>query len=174
MHNHIAVGLSEIKTAGGKDDVLVAYSLGSCVGLAVWDPVKKIGGLAHIVLPSSEGSLAVSGLTSRRAAPEAGASPGKYADTAVPMLASLMKDAGCDISRLKGYLAGGAHVLRSLSWPAGDIGAANARAAQEAAWKQGITILKTDIGENFGRTMRLYVADGRVTISSVGREERDM
>ncbi|MGE5580743.1 MAG: chemotaxis protein CheD [Bacillota bacterium] len=173
MHNHIAVGLSEIKVAGGKDDVLVAYSLGSCVGLAVWDPVTRIGGLAHIVLPSSGGSLAPSGFA-KREDPDAGLSAGKYADTAVPMLVSLMQEAGCEVPRLKGYLAGGAHVLRTLSWPGGDIGAANVRAAQEAAWKQGITILKMDVGEDYGRTMRLYVAGGRVTVSSVGRTERDM
>lgn len=173
MLNHVAVGLSEIKVAGGKDDVLVAYSLGSCVGLAVWDPVAKIGGLAHIVLPSSEGTLAPPGFA-RRAFSDGGSSPGKYADTAIPKLVSLMQEAGCDVSRLKGYLAGGAHVLRGLSWPGGDIGAANARAAQEAAWKHGVAILKMDVGEDYGRTMRLYVASGRVTVSSVGRTERDM
>lgn len=161
MSNYVCVGLSEFKVSRDPGDVLVAYSLGSCVGVTVWDPKTRVGGLAHIVLPSSAGTADRS-------------TQGKYADTAVPCLVEKMQREGCDLKRLKVHMAGGAHVLRGLTWPGGDIGSANVRAAQEAAAKTGIRVISADLGENYGRTMRLYVLTGRVTVSSVGREEREM
>ena len=157
------------------DDVLVAFSLGSCVGFAVWDSKTRVGGLAHIVLPSSAGPViapSCNGWGSTAAADQS--TPGKYADTAIPSLFAKMQEEGCQLKGLKAYMAGGAHVLRGLTWPGGDIGSANIKAALEAAGKMGVVVQKSDVGENYGRTMRLYVSTGRVTVSSVGREERDM
>lgn len=161
MPNNVSVGLSEFKVSQDPGDVLVAYSLGSCVGLAVWDPKTKVGGLAHIVLPSSTGSVDRS-------------TQGKYADTAVPCLVAKMRQEGGDPKRLKVHMAGGAHVLKGLTWPSGDIGSANVKATREAAAKTGVRVIGADVGEDYGRTMRLYVSTGRVTVSSVGREEREM
>lgn len=175
MQNNVSVGLSEFRVSRDRDDVLVAYSLGSCVGFALWDPKVKVGGLAHIVLPSSAGPVMTGCGIGRGAALVVDEStPGKYADTAVPKLLARMREEGCDPKRLKAYMAGGAHVLRGLTWPGGDIGSANVKAVQEAAAKVGIEVLNSDVGENYGRTMRLYVLTGRVTVTSVGRVERDL
>ncbi|MEX0973793.1 MAG: chemotaxis protein CheD [Bacillota bacterium] len=162
MPNVVAVSLSDIKVAVGEGDVLVAYSLGSCVGVALWDPVTKFGGMAHVVLPSSNGySVDV-------------AVPGKYADTAVPCLVERLRAAGCQMPRFKVWIAGGAHVLKSIKWPTGEIGAANVKAVLEAIGRLGLPAPAMDVGEDYGRTMRLYVSLGKVTVASVGRAERDM
>jgi len=175
MQNNVSVSLAEFRVSRDPDDVLVAYSLGSCVGFAVWDPKTKVGGLAHIVLPSSTGSMIAPSCNGWGAAPVPDQSmQGKYADTAVPSLLARMQEEGCQMKRLLAYMAGGAHVLRGLTWPGGDIGSANVKAALEAARKMGVKVLSSAIGDSYGRTMRLYVSTGRVTVSSVGREERDM
>ncbi len=178
MGNHVAVGLADVRVTAEPDDILVAYSLGSCIGLALWDPETKTGGMAHIVLPSS-GGFALSGPNSHSGVGTSQVevqmpAPGKYADTAVPYLCRVMEAAGCNLKRVRASIAGGAHVLKDLSWPQGDIGAANAKAVQAALQALGMKIQKSDTGENYGRTMRLYVSNGRVTVSSVGRAERDI
>jgi chemotaxis protein CheD len=175
MQNLVAVGLSDVKIARGEEDVLVAYSLGSCVGLALWDPVTKIGGMAHVVLPSSSGTMMGAVVPQRAAVATAdGTAPGKHADTAVPWLVQLLLEAGCQTSRLKSWIAGGAHVLKGLSRPSGDIGQSNVKAVLEAAGKMGLRAPASDVGEDYGRTMRLYVSSGRATVSSVGRPEREL
>ncbi len=175
MQNPVVVGLSEVKIADGEADVLVAYSLGSCVGLALWDPISKVGGMAHVVLPSSAGTLSAAALPVRASqSADSVATPGKYADTAVPHLVQRLERAGCQVPRLRAWIAGGAHVLKGLMWPTGDIGAANVKAVLEALSSAGISAPRMDVGEDYGRTMRLYVPTGRTTVSTVGRGERDM
>jgi chemotaxis protein CheD len=173
MQNLIVVGLSEVKVAERTGDVLVAYSLGSCIGLALWDPISLAGGMAHVVLPSSSGSLVAWDLSSA-GSQDASEVPGKYADTAVPHLVDLLRRTGCRVNRLRSWVAGGAHVLRGLEWPAGDIGAANARAVLDALNRSGVALPRMDVGGDYGRTMRLYVQNGRATVSSVDRGERDI
>lgn len=105
---------------------------------------------------------------------EASRTPGKYANTAVPYLVDRLREVGCRVNRLKAWVVGGAHVLKGLEWPTGDIGAANVRAVLEALNRLGITPPLTHVGDEYGRTMRLYVRSGRVTVSAVGRAERDI
>lgn len=162
MQSIVTVNLSEAKVSDRCEDVLVAFSLGSCVGVALWDPVRKAGGLGHIVLPSEKG---------RKHDPKG---PCKYADTGVPHLVKSLKDIGCDLTRMKAWIAGGAHVLKDLAWPLGDIGAANVMSVIGALKDLGIQNLCKDIGGTYGRTMRLYIGTGRATVSSVNFGERDI
>lgn len=173
MYDLIVVGLAEVKVSTRTEEVLVAYSLGSCVGVALWDPVAVAGGLAHVVLPSRTGML-VSGRSACSGRPDEPGSPGKYADAAVPYLISRLRENGCETNRLRAWVAGGAHVLRGLEWPFTDIGLANARAVVEALKALGVAPPRKDVGADYGRTMRLHVADGRVTVSSIGRTEREI
>lgn len=170
MASLIAVGLSEIKVSSNPDDILVAYSLGSCVGVALWDPVKKAGGMVHAVLP---GAGAEPGSLQAEAAQDP-ANPGKFAISGVPSLARKLEEMGCDLFRVKAWMAGGAHVLRGIVWPGGDIGAANTRVALEALRRLAIPSPLMDVGQDYGRTMRLYISSGKATVSSVGRGERDI
>lgn len=170
MASVVAVGLSEIKVTGSPDDILVAYSLGSCVGVALWDPVIKAGGMVHAVLP---GTGSEAGGVRQGAAPDP-ATAGRFVVTGVLCLARMLKDMGCDPLRAKAWIAGGAHVLKGIVWPGGDIGAANTRAALEALRKIPILAPLLDVGQDYGRTMRLYISSGKATVSSVGRGERDI
>lgn len=173
MLTNIAVGLSEVRVSLAKDEILVAYSLGSCVGLVLWDPVVKAGGMAHVVLPSS-GRTIISRGNPGMPDGEVAWVPGKYADTAVPHMVQRLRALGCRADRLRTWVAGGAHVLKGLMWPAGDIGAANVKGVLDAMEKLGLPPPSADVGEDYGRTMKLYVQEGRVTVSSVGRGERDI
>lgn len=167
----IVVRLSEVKWSCREEDILVAYSLGSCVGLVLWDPVRKAGGMAHIFLPTAGGNSAsaVSGDSWSR-----DKMPGKYADLAVPYLISRLEEIGCRKERLVAKVAGGAHVIAGLSSPIGDVGALNVRLVEEMLRKAGIPIIGRDVGGTYGRTMRFYVKSGRVTISSVNHGEKDL
>lgn len=171
MQSVIVVSLSEVKVSGSEGDVLVAYSLGSCVGVALWDPGTRLGGMAHVVLPSGSARPGDDPGAETEVDP---AMPGKFGDTGVRYLASRLRDMGCDLRGLRAWVAGGAHVLKGLMWPAGDIGAANVKAVLEALKALSIPAPLTDVGGDYGRTMRLYTASGRVTVSSVGRSERDI
>ena len=112
MPNLIAVGLAEIKWSASPGDVLTAFSLGSCVGVAIWDPERRAGAMAHVVLPQSP-----SGWT------ESMADFGKYADTAVRHLHNRFVRNGTGVAGMRVWIAGGAHVLRGVDLPGGDIGA---------------------------------------------------
>ncbi len=172
MPNTLVVGLAEVKWSVGAEDVLVAFSLGSCVGVALWDPVLRAGAMAHVMLPSERGRR--QSLTGDGVAAVGVEKPGKYADTAVPYAVSCLTALGADPRRLRVWLAGGAHVLRQVTLPDGDIGAANVRAVQEALREQGLPKPRQDVGKDYGRTMKLYVGEGRATVYSVSRGEKEI
>jgi chemotaxis protein CheD len=177
---HIPVRLSEIKFSYDETEVLVAYSLGSCVGVALWDPEYKVGGMAHVFLPYSrrrtgkgpvgeQGETVVPGFAgcNRRHI-------GKYGERAVPYLVSGLLKMGCRRENLMASIAGGASVIMGLSPPFGDIGLLNSLAVQESLTKEKIKIAGKDIGGNHGRTVRLYIGSGRVTVSSIHHPETDL
>jgi len=89
----VMVGLGEVKTSQDPAEVLTCLGLGSCVGVGMHDPVAKVAGMAHIVLPSSDGRPNKIG--------------GKYADTAIPMLLEMMLKRGSIKSRITIKIAGG-------------------------------------------------------------------
>jgi len=148
--NLVPVKLSEVKFSKDEAEVLVTYSLGSCVGVALWDPQCKAGGMAHVFLPHKSRN---------------DDEPfGKYGDTAVPYLVSGLLDLGCKKENLQAWLAGGANVIPELATPWGDIGAMNARAVREALSKEGIRVAGERLGGNQSRTMGLYIGSGKVIV----------
>lgn len=95
----LMVGLGEVKISQDPAEVLTCLGLGSCVGVCMYDPVAKVAGMAHIVLPNSDGKPDKAG--------------GKYADTAVPLLLEMMLKRGAIKSRVIVKIAGGAQISRS-------------------------------------------------------------
>lgn len=89
-----AVGLGEIFT-GSASGRLVAYGLGSCVGVCMYDPVSKVGGLAHVMLPENSGGKPHPGM------------PGRYADTAIANLIEMLTGEGADKAKLEARISGG-------------------------------------------------------------------
>lgn len=163
------IGPSEVKWSSSLDDILVTYALGSCVGVVLWDPDLRAGGMAHILLPSS---LKTSrDRTGRGTFSLPGDMPGKYADIAVPYLVSRLEFLGCRRERMQAWIAGGARILQNYISSLGEIGAANVRSVDEQLQKLGIAVIARDVGGSCGRTMKFYVGEGRVTVSSSCRSE---
>ena len=153
QENAILIGLGEMKVGTGESDVLVCLGLGSCVALCYHDPVAKVGGMAHIVLPSSDGrSLG---------------SPVKFADTAVSVLVDAITKAGGLKSRLSVRMAGGAK-MTTASGAGGifDIGASNVEATKRALRLAGLRLTAADTGGAAGRTVRLAVRSGEVVVNT--------
>jgi chemotaxis protein CheD len=160
MYNLTPVGLGEIKTGQEPADVLVAYGLGSCLAVLAYDPVEHVGGMLHAVLPTSDNGTAL--LSS------------KYVDTGITALLGALVQLGVRRERLVVKLAGGANILVALGQTAlFNIGTRNIAAAYDKLSSCRLKIANQEVGGNKGRTVRLYVADGRATISTLGQNERE-
>jgi len=159
-HHTVAVGLGELALGTGAQDLLVCYGLGSCIGIAAYDPVARLAALAHVVLPDSSLSHG----------PDKNA---KFADKAVPALLTALTARGAAASRLVAKIAGGAQMLNTSPLASRlDIGARNAEAVKAALAQAGVRLAAEDIGGNYGRTLRLFTGTGRVQVSTIGRGEK--
>jgi chemotaxis protein CheD len=129
----------------------------------LYDPVAKIGGLAHIMLPSS--SIAREGQLNLA----------KYADTALPVLLNKMKGLGAVQARLVAKMAGGAQMFSFAG--AGDtmrIGPRNVESCKEGLQQMGIALIAEDTGENYGRTVELDCSTGKFTVRSVQKGIKEL
>jgi chemotaxis protein CheD len=144
------VRMGEIEVSKRTGEELVARGLGSCIGVALIDRSSGVAGMAHVVLPESNG-------------PDE--QPGKFADLAVPALIAQMKQAGAVLRRVDAVLAGGARMFELGEM---DIGARNADAVKAGLTRAGVKIRAVATGGNRGRTLRLTVGDFAVTVKEAG------
>ncbi len=155
----IKVGMADLQTAKSPD-ILTTLGLGSCIGIALWDPVTKIGGLAHIMLPDSTKIRNNSNIA-------------KFADTGITELVRQMEKMGVPRKRLVAKIAGGARMFSvSGNTSVGNIGEKNALASKEKLRQLGIPIRAEDTGLNYGRTVELNCANGDYVIKAVGKPVR--
>jgi chemotaxis protein CheD len=140
---------------GVADDVLITQGLGSCVAILLHDAEARIGGMAHVLLPSP-------------ALSRADANPAKFPQSAVPRLIELMVADGAKPGRISARLAGGASMFAALA-PPGTIqmGERNLVAARQVLSNLGIPLVGEAVGGDFGRTVRLCVNDGSVEVITV-------
>ncbi len=138
----IIIGIGEWSVGSS---VMTSIGLGSCVGLILHDEEKKIGGLAHVMLPKSSG--------------KPGEREGKYADTAVVTLLQDLAAKGSKSSSLKAKLAGGASMFQNFSGNL-NIGERNVEALRELLKSKSIPILREDIGGTVGRTITYFPKEG--------------
>jgi len=133
---------------------LAAVALGSCVAIVLHDPTARIGGMAHVLLPSQA-------LSRDRV------HPGRFAQTAVPTLVERMIARGARAPAISARLVGGASMFTNLT-PPGTIqmGDRNVVAAREALHRHGIRLIAEAVGGDFGRTAELDVETGRLSITS--------
>ena len=158
METSVGVGLGEIAVSQNRDEILVAFGLGSCVGIGAYDPIKGIAGLLHAVLPEP---LNGSDLTST-----------KYVSNGIDKLFEEMIKKGAVKERLIIRIAGGANMLTSPGLSKTfDIGTRNIVKAQSVLEAQRMKIVSQNIGGNIGRTFRVYVFDGKMTIRMIGEKE---
>jgi chemotaxis protein CheD len=158
----IVVGMGEIAISKEPSSVLTCLGLGSCIALCIYDPISKIGGMVHIVLPQTASS-------------ETEHSPAKYADTAVPHLIAEMVKLGALKMRMVVKIAGGAQMsLASGLIGVFKTGERNLEMVLAALDKERLTVAGMDVGGNKGRTVHLYPATGKVTTRSAGEQPREL
>ena len=157
----IIAAMGEIQVSRDHSGVLACLGLGSCIGVCAYDPVSKVGGMAHVVLPNSGGKDTIS--------------PGKFADTAVPLLLQEMAKEGGARSRLVVKLVGGAQLAlaRGLE-SAFKTGERNLAEVKEALARENISVAATDTGGNVGRTVRLFLDTGKVIVKTAGGEGKEL
>ncbi|HOK64363.1 MAG TPA: chemotaxis protein CheD [Bacillota bacterium] len=174
------VKIAETKVSRDKDEVLVAYSLGSCIGLALWDCKQRAGGLSHVFLPQPRDFEYIAASGNSESGPgfvcktRHNEQPGKYGSTAVPHLVSELIKIGCRRHNLQAILVGGANVIPGLSSPFGQIGQLNLQAVKGALAMEGIKIVGEDTGGNHGRSIYFNLNSGVVKVTSVTRPEKEL
>ena len=155
----IIVGMADLN-AVKSPGALTTLGLGSCVGIALYDPVNKIAGLAHIMLPDSTQI-------------QNNANAAKFADTATIRLIFNMQRLGARKELLKAKIAGGAQMFDFHSThDALRIGDRNVEATLKFLKFHGIPVIARDTGSNYGRTVELYAEDGKFLIKTIGHGSR--
>jgi chemotaxis protein CheD len=157
----IVVGISDLKVSKNIDDVLVTYALGSCVGVTVYDPVVKVGGLLHFMLPES--SLDIR---------KAGENPAMFADTGIPLLFKTCYELGAKKKRMIVKVAGGASILDDANFFR--IGQKNITATKKLFWKNNVFIEGEDTGSNCNRTFSIHISTGKVFVRTAHNGTREL
>ncbi len=153
----LKVDISDLAVSNDREAVLITYSLGSCVGLTLFDPVAGVGGLIHCLLPLS------------RIDPDKAAQrPAMFVDTGVPELLKQLYALGARRERLIAKVAGAGSPLGQDS--TFKIGQRNYTVMRKILWKNGILIRGEDVGGGSARTLVLDMATGRTTVRTDGRE----
>ncbi|MFC1523583.1 chemotaxis protein CheD [Thermodesulfobacteriota bacterium] len=157
----IVVGISDMKVSSKPEDTIITYSLGSCIGLVVWDPVVKVGGMLHYMLPDS-------GLDKERAKQK----PFMFADSGIPLLFKETYKYGAVKNRMIVQAVGGSQVMDTNG--VFNIGKRNYMIMRKIFWKNKIMIAKEDIGGTVNRTISLDVGTGVVHLKVSGKGEFEL
>jgi chemotaxis protein CheD len=155
------VRMGELAVSGEAGHLLVSLGLGSCIGLALMDRRDGIAGLAHIVLPTSTGHVP-------------GKASYKFADHAVPALIEELAAAGAPRVRLQAALVGGASMFGAPGSSTLEVGSRNAVAVRELVKAARIPILAEAVGGSRGRTIRVDVSTGAVTVREAGGKDEPL
>ncbi|HTT61086.1 MAG TPA: chemotaxis protein CheD [Bryobacteraceae bacterium] len=158
---NVVVGMADCQVSKARDSVLVTYALGSCIAVAIHDPVAGVGGLLHYMLPEASISPA-----------KAGENPYMFADTGIPLLFRRAYEYGAEKRRLVVRVAGGAQVMDQEG--IFNIGKRNYLALRKIFWKAGVLVQGEDVGGNLSRTVRLEVGSGRFWLRGSGSPEQEL
>ncbi len=158
----VVVGVADMKVSNVRGEKLITYALGSCLGITVHDPVAGVGGMLHVMLPTSEIDPA-----------KAQANPPMFVDTGVPALFKACYALGANKARLVVKVAGGAHQGTDESQDRFQIGKRNALTLRQLLWKNGVMIKAQDVGGvQLSRTMTLEIGSGEVVVRTNGGGSR--
>ncbi len=156
MGNMIKVGMADLKVCKCPD-ALTTLGLGSCIGVALYDPVTKVSGLLHCMLPDSTQIRNNSNVA-------------KFADTGLDELIKQMTGQGANRARLVAKMAGGAQMFTiSSNNDSLRVGERNAQAIRDKLKQLNIKLLAEDCGLNYGRTVEFYSETGNYVIKAVGK-----
>jgi chemotaxis protein CheD len=157
----LVVGVGDGGVSRDPDVLIVTYALGSCVAVMLHDPVTRVSGLVHYMLPESA-------MSSDRSS----ARPWMFADTGISCLLRTALDQGADKRRLVVFAAGGAQLLNDNGMF--NIGKRNCLALRKALWKFGLVPHAEETGGTVARTVRMEVGTGRVWLQTPGDQPKEM
>jgi chemotaxis protein CheD len=157
----IVVGVADCQVSNQPEATITTYALGSCIALAIHDPVAGVGGMLHFMLPESEIDRA-----------KAEQNPYMFADTGIPLLFRAALQHGADRKRLTVRAAGGAQFLddRGIF----NIGKRNYLALRKILWKAGVMLHGEMVGGTVSRTVRLEIDSGKLWVREAGTQESEL
>ncbi len=150
------IGISDMQIGTKPDEQLITYSLGSCIGVVLWDPEVKVGGLLHYMLPDSSIDKA-KGI----------AKPFMFANTGIPRMFKEIYTHGASKNRLRVYVVGGSQVMDSSGMF--NIGKRNYMILRKMFWKNKVMVAKEDVGGSVNRTISLEIGTGKVVLKVSGK-----
>lgn len=153
----IIVNISDMKKSADAEDIIVTYSLGSCLGVTAFDPVAGIGGMVHCLLPTGD-----------RNNGKASTNPYMFVNTGVAEMVRQLKEMGAEKGRLVFKAAGGANMRGDTLF---NTGARNFEALEKLLENNGVELTASDVGGTIPRTMFLHIGSGKVVVRSLGEEK---
>ncbi len=156
----LVVGVGDGQVTSDPAQTLVTYALGSCIAVVIHDPVARVGGLLHFMLPESSIDAA-----------KAERNPHLFADTGIPLLFRNAYKLGADKKRLRVGVFGGAQVMDDNALF--NIGKRNHAALRKIFWKAGVFTHKEAVGGSTARTVRLDVNTGKMWVRGPGEPESE-
>ena len=154
------VGVADLKVTATTEERLITYALGSCLGIVVYDPVVRVAGMLHVMLPT--GTIDPAKMQDK---------PAMFVDSGIPLLFKECYKLGAKKERMQVKVAGGAHAGASEADDRFQIGKRNMIALRKLLWKNGVMIHANDTGGvQTSRTMWVDVATGDVTLKINGIE----
>jgi chemotaxis protein CheD len=157
----IIVSIADMKVTKNAEDTLITYSLGSCIGVVIYDPFAGVGGLLHFMLPDSK-------IDPQKAQKN----PWMFADTGIPSLFKEAYKLGAEKERLEVRVMGGSQIMDGSGFF--NIGKKNYMALRRIFRTNGVLIRAEDVGGSGNRTVTLEVSSGKVLVKSSGDEVREL
>jgi chemotaxis protein CheD len=157
----VTVGVGDLAVSNKAGEEIVTFSLGSCVGVVIWDRSVHVAGLLHVMLPESK-------LNPERAQKQ----PAVFADTGLPLLFKSAYRLGAKKNRMRVILVGGSQVMDTAGHF--NIGKRNYTAVRKMFWRNNVLVDTEDVGGNVNRTIGVEVASGKVWMKVNGRELREL
>lgn len=156
----VVVGISDMKISDKPDDLIVTYSLGSCIAVVLYDRKAKIAGMIHIMLPESK--------IEKLSKDSIAFNPYKYVDTALPIFFRKFNEKGGEKKNTSVSVFGGAKIFHHKD--VFNIGKRNYAAFRKYLWKLGMLIDNEHVGGSAHRTVRINVDSGKIMLD-VNKEE---
>ncbi len=153
---NIVVGIADMKISNDPDVTIITHALGSCIGLVVYDPQARVGGILHYMLPES-----------KQDTQKAQSKPFMYADTGIPLLFKSCYELGAKKSLMTIKAAGGSQMMASTE--IFNIGKRNYAALRKILFRNNALIANESIGGSVNRTMKLNISTGEVSLKISGQ-----
>ncbi|HTV03602.1 MAG TPA: chemotaxis protein CheD [Luteitalea sp.] len=160
--SRVVVGIGEFAVTEGETSI-VTHALGSCIAVCIWDPVVRVGGMLHLLLPESR-------INPDRAERQ----PAAFADTGIPLLFQRAYTRGLQKPRTQVTLVGGAEISQEATEGVMNVGRRNILAARKMLWGNGVLIRTEDVGGRRARTVAMSLQDGRIVVTAAGEPARTL